>query len=221
MTTPVLPRIRDYIHTNPNLVNDANGYVWVKHRDPKINRCDEIEGLQEISDKETCLTVATGFLSNEFQSLGFGPGVVGTPFLWAGGDTNVAHLPVGCSVPTDGVGRLNTRDIHYQTSTGNSGTTYSNGGRFDLKFCKRTPPPVVAATITTPPPVVAATITTPPPVVAATITTPPPVVAAIVVTPESDDDDDESDNKNMYYQIGGGISLCVFFIILLIIMTKK
>ena len=27
MTTPVLPRIRDYIHTNPNLVNDANGYV--------------------------------------------------------------------------------------------------------------------------------------------------------------------------------------------------
>ena len=135
MTTPVLPRIRDYIHTNPNLVNDANGYVWVKHRDPKINRCDEIEGLQEISDKETCLTVATGFLSNEFQSLGFGPGVVGTPFLWAGGDTNVAHLPVGCSVPTDGAGRLNTRDIHYQTSTGDSGTTYSNGGRFDLKFC--------------------------------------------------------------------------------------
>jgi hypothetical protein len=200
MTTPVLPRIRDYIHTNPNLVNDANGYVWVKHRDPKINRCDEIEGLQEISDKETCLTVATGFLSNEFQSLGFGPGVVGTPFLWAGGDTNVAHLPVGCSVPTDGAGRLNTRDIHYQTSTGDSGTTYSNGGRFDLKFCKRTPPPVVPA------------ITTPPPVVPAVIT--PPLV-------ESDDDDGESDNKNTYYQIGGGISLCMFFIILLIVMTKK
>ena len=213
MTTPVLPRIRDYIHTNPNLVNDANGYVWVKHRDPKINRCDEIEGLQEISDKETCLTVATGFLSNEFQSLGFGPGVVGTPYLWRGGNTNAANLPVGCSVPTDGAGRLNTRDIHYQTSTGNSGTTYSNGGRFDLKFCKRTP---MVPAVTTPPPVVPA-ITTPPPV-ETTVTTPPPVVAAIVVTPESDDDDDESDNKNMYYQIGGGISLCVFFIILLIIL---
>ena len=211
MTTPVLPRIRDYIHTNPNLVNDTNGYVWVKHRDPKINRCDEIEGLQEISDKETCLSVATGFLSNEFQSLGFGPGVVGTPYLWAGGDTNVAHLPVGCSVPTDGAGRLNTREIHYQTSTGDSGTTYSNGDRFDLKFCKRTPP-VVAATVTTPPPVVETTVTTPPPV-ETTVTTPPPV--------ESDDDDGESDNKNTYYQIGGGISLCVFFIILLIIMTKK
>jgi len=141
MTAPVLPMIRDYIHTNPNLVNDANGYVWVKHRDPKINRCDEIEGLQEIPDKGTCLTVATGFLSNEFQSLGFGPGVVGTPLLWRGGDTNVANLPVGCSVPTDGSGRLNTREIHYQTSTGDSGTTYSNGDRFDLKFCKRTPPP--------------------------------------------------------------------------------
>jgi hypothetical protein len=157
---------RDYIHTNPNLVNDANGYVWVKHRDPKINRCDEIERLQEIPDEETCLTVATEFLSNEFQSLGFGPEVVGTPFLWSGGDTNVTNLPVGCLVPTSRAGLLNTRNIHYQTSTGDSGTTYSNGDRFDLKFCKRTP---VEATVTTPP--VETTVTTPP--VETTVTTPP------------------------------------------------
>jgi hypothetical protein len=204
-----IPNERDYRHTNPNLVNDANGYVWVKHRDPKINRCDEITGLEEISDKETCLTVATGFLSNEFDSLGLGPGIPGniTPSLWGGGDTYRAHLPVGCSLSTLSQGYLQYGSVHYHT--GDSGTTYNTGNHLNLKFCKRTPL-VVEATVTTPPPVVEATVTTPP-VVEATVVT-------AVETSESEDEDEDGDNKNMYYQIGGGISLCVFFIILLIIL---
>jgi hypothetical protein len=203
-----IPNERDYRHTNPNLVNDTNGYVWVKHRDPKINRCDEITGLEEISDKETCLTVATGFLSNEFDSLGLGPGIPGniTPSLWGGGDTYRAHLPVGCSLSTLSQGYLQYGSVHYHT--GDSGTTYNTGNHLNLKFCKRTPL-VVEATVTTPP-VVEATVTTPP-VVEATVVT-------AVETSESDDEDEDGDNKNMYYQIGGGISLCVFFIILLIIL---
>ena len=193
-----IPNERDYRHTNPNLVNDTNGYVWVKHRDPKINRCDEITGLEEIPDKETCLTVATGFLSNEFDSLGLGPGIPGniTPSLWGGGDTYRAHLPVGCSLSTLSQGYLQYGSVHYHT--GDSGTTYNTGNNLNLKFCKRTPL-VVEATVTTPP------------VVEATVVT-------AVETSESDDEDEDGDNKNMYYQIGGGISLCVFFIILLIIL---
>jgi len=199
---PQGPNIDDYISNgNPNLKDDANGeYVWVKHTDPKTNRCDEITGLEEIADKETCKTVVTGFMSNEFERFGFRaapydssiearwtPGLTGAPELWNGGDTSVPHLPVGCSVPNQG-GYLWTginAHITYQTATGISGTTY-DGVRRDLKFCKRTPP---------------------------------------VVQPEEDetqeDETQEDENPIINNRILIGVGVCLFVFLLILLWTKR